>query len=184
MKYSLAFQNRLGKLLLTLALVVFAYGAPTAQAFDLGGLSSTLGDIGGAVQSIGNAVSIGTGIVSDLFGIFNGGGGSGGGGAAVSGGVPNVPNGAILPGPGNSALGLSYVRDVFLPNLTNWVVSLVLAGSVVVVVAAGIMFTIANGNQEMTDKARETVIWGVIGMVITVLAYAIVRIVITINYLG
>lgn len=184
MKHFNILHNRFGKLVLTLGLVFCMYGAPTAQAsFSLGGLSSALGDIGGAVGAVANAVSIGTGIVNDLFGILNGGAVSSTSGVQGA-GVPNVPNGAILPGPGNSAYGMSYVRDVFLPNLTNWVVSLVLAGSVVVVVAAGIMYATANGNQETSDKARETVVWGVIGVVITALSYAIVRIVITINYLG
>jgi len=47
-----------------------------------------------------------------------------------------------------------------------------------------LMYLIGGGNQELQTKARETIIWGILGMVITVISYSIVRIVITINYLG
>jgi hypothetical protein len=89
-----------------------------------------------------------------------------------------------VPGPELAAAGVSSVRDVFLPNLTNWVVAAVLAGSVIVLIVAGIMYLIGGGNQELQTKARETILWGIAGMVITIVAYALVRIVITINYLG
>lgn len=148
---------------------------PTADAF--------LGAISQGVSAIGAAVQAGTNFISGIQGLFGGGGG-GGAGAAVASGVPTVSNGGILPGPANAAYGVSYVRDVFLPNLTNWVVAAVLAGSVIVLIVAGIMYLVGGGSQELQTKARETIIWGIIGMVVTVFSYALVRIVITINYLG
>ncbi|NCP67676.1 hypothetical protein GW756_05400 [bacterium] len=157
-----------------LAVVLNLTVVSTADAF--------LGSISQGVASIGAAVQAGTNLISSIQGLFGGGGG--GGGLAVSSGVPTVPNGGILPGPANAAYGVSYARDVFLPNLTNWIVSVVLAGSVIVLIAAGLMYLIGGGNQELQTKARETIIWGILGMVITVISYSIVRIVITINYLG
>jgi hypothetical protein len=144
--------------------------------------ASFLDSISQGVNSIGAAVQAGTNLIGSIQGLFGGGGG--GAGTAVSSGVPTVPNGGILPGPANAAYGVSYARDVFLPNLTNWIVAVVLAGSVIVLIAAGMMYLVGGGNQELQTKARETIIWGVIGMVITVFAYALVRIVITINFLG
>lgn len=181
MKYLRISRLRAKNIILSLLLAFCIYSAPSAQAFSLGSLSSSLTSVSQGVASIGSAIQIGTSIVNDFLGIFGGGSSSN---SAVSAGVPNVPNGGILPGPGNSAYGISYTRDVFLPNVTNWIVSLVLAGSVIVVIIAGLMYIVGGGDQEMQNKARETITWAVIGMGITVLAYALVRIVITINYLG
>ena len=163
---------------MVLSVTHFAF-MPTASAI-LGGISSTLGSVSAGVQSLGSAVQAGTSLIGQIQGLFGG----GGGGVMVSGGVPNVPNGGILPGPADASMGMSYARDVFLPNLTNFVVAAVLAGSVIVLIIAGIMYLFAGGNQEMQTKARGTIVWGIIGMVVTVFAYALVRIVITINYLG
>lgn len=145
--------------------------------------SGSLTSVSQGVQSLGSAVQAGTSLIGQIQGLF--GGGSGGGGTLnVSSGVPSVPNGGILPGPANAAFGVSYVRDVFLPNITNWFVVVVLGGSVIVLIIAGIMYLVGGGNQELQTKARETIIWGILGVVITICAYALVRIVITINYLG
>ena len=174
MKNSLRSRFGTAGLALGLMLAVNFAMAPTAEAF--------LGAISQGVASIGAAVQSGTSLISSIQGLFGGGGSGGGAGAAVASGVPTVSNGGILAGPENAAFGVSYFRDVFLPNITNWVV--VLAGSVIVMIVAGIMYLVGSRNQELQTKARETITWGMIGMAITVVAYALVRIVITINYLG
>lgn len=175
MKNSIWSRLSTASLALGLMLAVNFAMAPTADAF--------LGSISQGVASIGAAVQSGTSLISSIQGLFGGGSG-GGAGAAVASGVPTVSNGGLLPGPENAAFGVSYFRDVFLPNITNWVVAVVLAGSVIVLTVGGIMYLVGGGNQELQTKARETITWGIIGMVITVVAYALVRIVITINYLG
>jgi len=149
---------------------------PTAEAL--------LGSISAGVNSLGSAVQAGTSLIGQVQGLFGGGSSGGGAGSAVASGVPVVSNGGMLPGPANAAMGMSYARVVFLPNLTNFIVAAVLAGSVIVLIAAGIMYLVGGSSQELQTKARETIMWGIVGMVITVFAYALVRIVITINYLG
>jgi len=176
MKNSLRSRFGTAGLAMGLMLAVNFAMAPTAEAF--------LGAISQGVASIGAAVQSGTSLISSIQGLFGGGGSGGGAGAAVASGVPTVSNGGILAGPENAAFGVSYFRDVFLPNITNWVVAVVLAGSVIVMIVAGIMYLVGSRNQELQTKARETITWGMIGMAITVVAYALVRIVITINYLG
>ncbi len=169
---------RFVSIVLTLALFGVFSTAITTETHAI------LGSISQGVNSLGSAVQAGTSLIGQVQGLFGGGGGGGGAATSVAGGVPSVPNGGMLPGPANAAYGVSYARDVFLPNLTNWVVAVVLAGSVVVLIAAGIMYLVAGPNQETQTKARETITWAVLGMVITVFAYAIVRIIITINFLG
>jgi len=177
MKYSTLSRATAPCLAFTLMLAINFAIAPTAEA------QGFLSSISQGVASIGAAVQAGTSLISSVQGLFGGGSG-GGAGASVASGVPTVSNGGILPGPENAAFGVSYFRDVFLPNITNWVVAVVLAGSVIVLIVGGIMYLVGGGNQELQTKARETIIWGMIGTVVTVVAYALVRIVITINYLG
>lgn len=156
-------------------------GSPQAQADLLGDISSGLDAVVQTVDSVESALVLGTDIVNDVAMMF---GTTVESSTASSAGVPNVPNGGILAGPGNSSYGISYLRDVFLPNITNWVVAVILAGSVIVIIIGGFMYVLGGGNQETTDKGRETIIWGIIGTVVTMAAYAIVRIIISINFLG
>lgn len=160
------------KLALGLAVGIILSLAPSAEAL--------LGTMSQGVSSLSSAIQVGTSLVSDVEALFDG----GDEGIAVSSGVPSVPNGGMLPGPADASMGMSYARDVFLPNFTNFIVAVVLVGSVIVLITAGIMYLVGGGNQELQNKARDTIIWGIIGMVVTVFAYALVRIVITINYLG
>lgn len=142
------------------------------------GVGTFLSDGNKALGALAGGIQSGLGSINSFLGIGGLGGGGGGNRA------PNVPNGGLLPGPGNSSLGVAYVRDVFLPGITNWIVAVVLAGSVIVIMGAGLMYIVGGGDQEMQNKAREAMVWGVIGTVVTILAYALVRIVIGINFLG
>ena len=145
----------------------------------VGGVGTFLSDGNKALGALAGGITSGLGSLNSFLGLGGGALGGGGGGSA-----PNVPNGGILPGPGNSALGVSYVRDVLLPGVTNWIVALVLSGSVVVMIGAGLMYIVGGGDQEMQTKAREAIMWAVIGACVTMLAYALVRIIIGINFFG
>lgn len=160
------------------------FGKDVSEAYNgslledgVNGVGEVLTEANGALKGLAGGISSGLNDLNAFLGIN----GELGGKKAK---VPNVPNGGILPGPGNSALGVSYVRDVFLPGITNWIVSLVLAGSVIVFIGAGLMYMVGGGDQEMQNKAREAIVWAVIGTGVTILAYAIVRVVININFLG
>ena len=47
--------------------------------------------------------------------------------------------------------------------------------AVIVIVIAGIRFTTADGDPSKADKARNTVVYAVIGLVVAVTAYALVN---------
>ena len=100
------------------------------------------------------------------------------------GGIPAVSNGGILPGPGSANDGITYVSDRLIPRITNWVVALVMSGSVAVVIVGGLMYVISGGDPEKKEKARNTIVWAIGGMVISMLAYTIVKIIININFLA
>lgn len=70
-----------------------------------------------------------------------------------------------------------------LPSLVNkiksvvWTVFGLLA--VIAFVIAGILFLTSNGNPEKIAQARNAFLWGVVGVVVGIIAYSIVEIVST-----
>jgi len=96
--------------------------------------------------------------------------------------VPPVSNGGILPGPSSAAGGLSYVLNNLLPAISNWVVAVIMASAVIVVIIGGIMYVFSAGEQETQKKARDTITWGIVGMVLAILSYTVVKIIVFINF--
>ena len=141
------------------------------------GVGEVLTDVNTAVQSVASGLTTGVEGFANFLGVNQ---------AGLSGGgiPPGVANGGILPGPGSASGGVIYVRDLLLPKITNFIVSVILAGSVVVFIIAGLMYMVGGGDQEMQNKARETVVWASIGTALAILSYVIVRIIININFLG
>ncbi len=96
--------------------------------------------------------------------------------------VPPVSNGGILPGPSSASGGVSYILNNFLPAITNWVVAAIMSAAVIVVIIGGLMYIFSGGDSEMQKKARSTIIWGIVGMVLAILSYTIVKLIIFINF--
>ena len=67
-----------------------------------------------------------------------------------------------------TSIGLSIIREL-------WVVFTVIA--VVAFIVAGFLFLTAFGEAEKLTKARSAVIWGVVGIIVAILAYGITTIV-------
>ena len=71
-----------------------------------------------------------------------------------------------------------------LGDIINRVISVLLflvgALSVVFIIVAGIYFSISNGNAEQVKRAKNTMTYAVIGLIVSILSYAIVNFVITI----
>lgn len=59
-------------------------------------------------------------------------------------------------------------------NIINILLTLVGVGSVVVIIYAGILFVISSGNSQTIQTAKNTIIYAVIGLVISILSFAIV----------
>lgn len=96
--------------------------------------------------------------------------------------VPLVTNGGILPGPSNGSTARSYLLGRFLPSLTNSFLVFYMVVGVVFLIAAGFMFLLASGDEEMRTKARETMVWSIVGLAVGALAYLAVQLVININF--
>ena len=96
--------------------------------------------------------------------------------------VPRVTNGGILPGPKNGATAKNYLLNKFLPGITNSFLVFNMVVGVIIMIISGFMWIFASGSEEMKNKARDTMIWSIIGLTVGVLAYVLVKIVININF--
>ncbi|AHB42190.1 hypothetical protein RAAC3_TM7C00001G0332 [Candidatus Saccharibacteria bacterium RAAC3_TM7_1] len=61
-------------------------------------------------------------------------------------------------------------------NLLLWAIGLI---SVIMIIIGGIRYTMSNGDANMVRAAKDTVMYAVIGLVVAILAYAIVNFVVT-----
>jgi hypothetical protein len=74
-----------------------------------------------------------------------------------------------------------YFGGVFLPTITKTVISLSGSLAILFIIYGGIMILTAYGNDEKVKKGRTTVQYAIVGLLISILAYAIVTIVSSIN---
>jgi len=98
--------------------------------------------------------------------------------------IPPVLNGNVLPGPTLKEIndaggrgGVNYVRDRFFPGIINSFIVLLLALSVGMFVLAGYFFFFSGASSQLRDKAKNILIWTIIGVVLAILSLAIVRVV-------
>ena len=76
-------------------------------------------------------------------------------------------NGTGIPG-GNNDLGLT------IGKIMGAVFGLMGSIAVVVVIVGGLQYVLSSGDPKRTGKAKETILYAVIGIVISLSAYAIV----------
>ena len=93
-----------------------------------------------------------------------------------------VNHGNILPGPDEDENGSDYVRTKFIPKYINGMLIFMISFSILMVIVGGLMFVYSSGDSELTSRAKTTITWAVIGVVITILSYSIVKFVIGINF--
>ena len=97
-----------------------------------------------------------------------------------------MPTAGVLA---KSNTGNDYVKDVtdgeetdltgvfkIIINVILGVVGLI---AVVMIIIGGINFTTSQGDPAKTKKARDTVLYGIVGLVVALLAFAIVNFVLT-----
>ena len=87
--------------------------------------------------------------------------------------IRNGLNSTNLAG-GNASNLESVVTDVI--NVILYIVGIL---SVVMIILGGIQYTTSAGDQAKVTKAKNTILYGIVGLVIAVLAYAIVNFVLS-----
>ncbi len=96
----------------------------------------------------------------------------------------------LLPGPESNGSGVSskdtqdYVRNKLLPGLTNTIFVFLLSVSVGTIIIAGIFYLVSNGESESTKRAKDIILWTILGVIIASLSYVLVKIIITTNFAG
>lgn len=64
-------------------------------------------------------------------------------------------------------------------NVANILVFLVGSVSVIMIIIGGLRYVTSNGDSKQTESAKNTVLYAVIGLIVAIVAYAIVNFVVT-----
>ncbi len=81
-----------------------------------------------------------------------------------------------------STCGSGYTQEPemgsTLNNIINMIIGIVGLITVIMIIVGGIMYAISSGDSGKTKKAKDTIMYGIIGLVIAILAFAIVNFII------
>jgi len=81
-------------------------------------------------------------------------------------------NGFILPNaPGNLP---NTAFDVMLLNITSWLLSFVIILAILVIVYGGVFYITSVGEADRIETAKTIITYGIVGLVVAGLSYAIV----------
>jgi hypothetical protein len=88
----------------------------------------------------------------------------------------------------NSARGVDQAADLFgasgiFTTVTNVMLFVVGAISVIMIVIGGLRYVISGGNSANVTAAKNTILYAIVGLIVSMLAYAIINFVIT-NFIG
>lgn len=91
-------------------------------------------------------------------------------------------NQIYLPGANTPANQGDYIQNKFLPKVTSMIIALTGGLSLLFVIVSGIQILTAFEKEEQLAEAKKTLTWALIGFIISILSYAIVQIVVSINF--
>lgn len=69
--------------------------------------------------------------------------------------------------------------DVQIQNVTNLLLTAIGIIAVIMVIIGGIRYAVSGGDENGTRAAKDTILYAIIGLVVALLAYAIVNFVLT-----
>lgn len=69
---------------------------------------------------------------------------------------------------------------VAIMNVTNWILGFIAIVATLVIIYGGVQYLTAGGNEDSVANAKKTISYGIIGVVIAGLAYAMVIVVSTV----
>jgi glucose uptake protein GlcU len=83
----------------------------------------------------------------------------------------------------NSAKGNEQPTDLFgaggvFQTITNVLLFIIGAVSVIMLIIGGVRYTISQGDSSAVTSAKNTILYAVIGLIVAILAYAVVNFVI------
>jgi hypothetical protein len=100
---------------------------------------------------------------------------------------PALIGGSLLPGTGNAQEALRndsslWLQNIFLNKLINILIGLTAAIAVVFIIFGGYQYMTAMGNEEQIKKGHKTMTWGMMGVMLALLSFAIVQVIVNINF--
>jgi hypothetical protein len=90
-------------------------------------------------------------------------------GSAAGTAIQNSAKGACGNSCGNSDLAANFA------SITNILMFILGSIAVIMIVVGGLRFVTSNGDPKQAEAARNTILYSVIGLVVAMLAYAIVN---------
>lgn len=96
--------------------------------------------------------------------------------------MPFLIQAADFPAPGglriDNPLRANSFAELFV-GITNWIAGLAAIVAVLMVVIGGFQYMIAGGNEAKTKSAINTIKWALIGLVIILLSWSLLKTVLT-----
>jgi hypothetical protein len=95
--------------------------------------------------------------------------------------------GDILPGGGNKILDAKTIQDSFifttlLPFLITYAIRITAVLSVIALIFGGYQYLTAYGVEEKHDLGRKTITYALLGLILSITAYGIVKIITAIKF--
>lgn len=79
--------------------------------------------------------------------------------------------------PGEPEYGVNLtaeqIKEDVLPGIRNWVAGIVGILGVIMILWGAISYMTAGGDEEKVGKAKKTIVYGIIGIAIAILAYGV-----------
>ena len=95
-----------------------------------------------------------------------------------------IPKPDFLPGPEVS--GTKTERETlttkFLPNLTVTIIGFAGVAALIVLLISGVRFSLNLGSDDQITKAKDHIIYAIIGLIVAMLSYTIVKITINLDF--
>ena len=95
--------------------------------------------------------------------------------------IAGAINSEITSGMNATSAGTSTPTDanVVIKNVTNIMFFIIGAVSVIMLIYGGIRYTTSGGNANSVTAAKNTIMYSIIGLVVAILAFAVVQFVVT-----
>ncbi len=90
-----------------------------------------------------------------------------------------------MPGCGISAkenIKDTWIFSEAIPSWITWMIMFAASASVLMVMVGGVMFLVGVGSEDMYTKGKQTIIWAIVGLVISLLAFGIVKLIDTLSF--
>jgi len=82
-------------------------------------------------------------------------------------------------GPANGSVSLFEGPNALIPRIISTLLFLVGGIAVIMVIIGGIRYVLSNGDQNAVTAAKNTILYAVIGLIVAILAYALVQFIIS-----